>query len=43
MSTHPELHNIKGDEEWLAYMSMSEIPMGKYNIYDWARPGNQWP
>ena len=43
MSTHPELHNIKGDEEWLAYTSMSEIPMGKYNEYDWARPGNQWP
>ncbi|HNT43115.1 MAG TPA: hypothetical protein PKN85_01560 [Syntrophorhabdaceae bacterium] len=43
MSTHPELKKIKYDEEWLAYMSMSEIPMGKYNEHDWARPGNQWP
>jgi hypothetical protein len=43
MSTHAELQNIGGDEEWLAYTSMSEIPMGKYDKYDWGKPGKNWP
>ena len=43
MATHAELKKIDGDEEWLAYTSMSEIPMGKYNPYDWGKPGSQWP
>ena len=43
MAAHPELKKIGGDEEWLAYTSMSEIPMGIYNRYDWGKPGSQWP
>jgi hypothetical protein len=39
MSTHPELKKIEYDEEWLAYMSMSEIPMGKYNEHDLGKAG----
>ena len=40
---HPELKNIGGDEEWLAYSSMVEIKFGTLDKYDWARPGKQWP
>ena len=43
MANHPELKNIGGDEEWLAYMSMSEIKFGTLDKYDWGRPGKNWP
>jgi hypothetical protein len=39
----PVLKNIGGDEEWLAYMSMSEITFGTLDKYDWGRPGKNWP
>jgi hypothetical protein len=40
---HPTLGTIEGDEEWLAYSSMSEIKIGTLDKYDWGRPGKNWP
>ena len=42
-ANHPQLKGIKGDEEWLAYMSMSEIKIGTLDQYDWGYPGKNWP
>ncbi len=42
LSTHSSIKNIGEDEEWLAYMSMSEIEPGSLDQHDWARPGKQW-
>jgi hypothetical protein len=39
----PVLKKIGGDEEWLAYMSMSEITFGTLDKYDWGYPGKNWP
>ena len=42
-ANHPELKDIGGDEEWLAYSSMSEIKFGTLDKYDWGKPGKNWP
>jgi hypothetical protein len=43
MADDPEMKKIDGDEEWLAYKAMSEIRIGQFDQYDWAKPGKQWP
>jgi hypothetical protein len=42
-ANHPDLKHIGGDEEWLAYSSMSEIELGSLDKYDWGKPGKNWP
>lgn len=37
-----EFKNINGDEEFLAYESTYDYPAGKYDEYDWGKPGKNW-
>ena len=37
-----EFKNINGDEEFLAYESTYNYPIGKYDEYDWGKPGKNW-
>lgn len=37
-----EFKNINGDEEFLAYESTYEYPIGKFDEYDWGKPGKNW-
>ena len=38
-----DFRNINGDEEFLAYESTYDYPIGKYDNYDWGKPGKNWP
>ena len=31
------------DEEWLCYEAQTKYKKGDLDVYDWARPGKQWP
>ncbi len=37
-----EFKNINGDEEFLAYESTYNYPIGKFDEYDWGKPGKNW-
>ncbi len=37
-----DFKNINGDEEFLAYESTYDYPIGKYDDYDWGKPGKNW-
>ncbi|MDI6714473.1 MAG: hypothetical protein QMD43_05540 [Thermodesulfovibrio sp.] len=37
-----DFKNINGDEEFLAYESTYDYPIGKYDNYDWGKPGKNW-
>lgn len=39
---HDNLKNINGDEEFLAYETAYDYPVGMYDEYDWGRPGKNW-
>lgn len=37
-----DFKNINGDEEFLAYESTYDYPIGKYDEHDWGVPGKNW-
>lgn len=37
-----DFKNINGDEEFLAYESTYDYPIGKFDNYDWGKPGKNW-
>ncbi|HOW54531.1 MAG TPA: hypothetical protein PLR60_07720 [Syntrophorhabdaceae bacterium] len=38
----PDWKKMGGDEETLAYETMSEYTAGTYDQYDWGKPGKNW-
>ena len=39
---HEDFRNINGDEEFLAYETAYDYPVGKFDEYDWGKPGKNW-
>ena len=39
---HDDFKNINGDEEFLAYETAYDYPVGKFDEYDWGKPGKNW-
>ncbi len=37
-----DFKNINGDEEFIAYESTYDYPIGKFDNYDWGKPGKNW-
>ncbi len=37
-----DFKNINGDEEFTAYESTYDYPIGKFDTYDWGKPGKNW-
>lgn len=37
-----DFKNINGDEEFLAYEATYDYPIGKFDKYDWGKPGKNW-
>lgn len=37
-----DFRDIYGDEEFLAYESTYDYPIGKFDQYDWGKPGKNW-
>lgn len=39
---HDDFKNINGDEEFLAYETAYDYPVGKFDEHDWGKPGKNW-